>query len=76
FTRPLNDLANQFNTLLSAIAGAERVFELIDEKDELTSEKDKQMLENVNGEVIFDNVSFTYGEDREILSHIYLEARP
>ncbi|WP_461610552.1 ABC transporter ATP-binding protein [Cytobacillus kochii] len=76
FTRPLNDLANQFNTLLSAIAGAERVFELIDEKDELTSEKDKQMLEKVNGEVIFDNVSFTYGEDREILSHIYLEARP
>ncbi|MEK5109475.1 ABC transporter ATP-binding protein [Cytobacillus sp. FSL K6-0129] len=76
FTRPLNDLANQFNTLLSAIAGAERVFELIDEKDELTSEKDKQMLENVNGEVIFDNVSFTYGEDREILSHIYIEARP
>lgn len=31
FTRPLNDLANQFNTLLSAIAGAERVFEILDE---------------------------------------------
>lgn len=76
FTRPLNDLANQFNTLLSAIAGAERVFELIDEKDELASEKDKQKLEDINGEVIFNHVSFTYGEDKEILSDICLEARP
>lgn len=32
FTRPLNDLANQFNTMLSAIAGAERVFDVLDEK--------------------------------------------
>ena len=31
FTRPLNDLANQFNTVLSAIAGAERVFSIMDE---------------------------------------------
>jgi len=34
FTRPLNDLANQFNTLLSAVAGAERVFEVLEERPE------------------------------------------
>ncbi|WP_412094436.1 ABC transporter transmembrane domain-containing protein, partial [Bacillus atrophaeus] len=39
FTRPLNDLANQFNTMLSAIAGAERVFDVLDEKEEREDEK-------------------------------------
>lgn len=39
FTRPLNDLANQFNTMLSAIAGAERVFDVLDEKEEREDER-------------------------------------
>lgn len=59
FTRPLNDLANQFNTVLSAIAGAERVFAILDEteeKDDLVKNADKEF----SGEVQFDNVSFKY----------------
>lgn len=59
FTRPLNDLANQFNTVLSAIAGAERVFAIIDEpieKDEATSQLDTVL----KGKVEFDRVSFKY----------------
>lgn len=59
FTRPLNDLANQFNTVLSAIAGAERVFSIMDE----TEEKDDQVLnveKELKGEVVFDQVSFKY----------------
>ncbi|MDX1807804.1 MAG: ABC transporter ATP-binding protein, partial [Paenisporosarcina sp.] len=59
FTRPLNDLANQFNTVLSAIAGAERVFNIIAEpieKDDAKKYQDK-LLE---GKVEFDNVSFKY----------------
>ncbi|MFP3339019.1 ABC transporter transmembrane domain-containing protein, partial [Micrococcus sp. SIMBA_131] len=40
FTRPLNDLANQFNTILSAVAGAERVFNILDEKEERPDEGD------------------------------------
>jgi len=40
FTRPLNDLANQFNTLLSAVAGAERVFEVLEEKAEFDMDDD------------------------------------
>ena len=39
FTRPLSDLANQFNTLLSAIAGAERVFDVLDEEEERKDER-------------------------------------
>lgn len=59
FTRPLNDLANQFNTVLSAIAGAERVFSIMDEKEE----KDDLVLNDnkqLEGEVVFDQVSFKY----------------
>lgn len=59
FTRPLNDLANQFNTVLSAIAGAERVFAIMDEteeKDDLVKNVDKEFA----GEVEFDDVSFKY----------------
>ena len=59
FTRPLNDLANQFNTVLSAIAGAERVFSIMDE----TEEKDDQVFnvkKKLEGEVVFERVSFKY----------------
>ncbi|WP_033543492.1 ABC transporter ATP-binding protein [Planococcus sp. CAU13] len=59
FTRPLNDLANQFNTVLSAIAGAERVFAIMDEteeKDDLVINAEKEF----EGRVEFDNVSFKY----------------
>ena len=44
FTRPLNDLANQFNTVLSAIAGAERVFAIMDEPAEVDAAKDNTRL--------------------------------
>lgn len=59
FTRPLNDLANQFNTVLSAIAGAERVFSIMDEpveKDLIEQNADKV----IKGRVQFDDVSFKY----------------
>ena len=63
FTRPLNDLANQFNTLLSAIAGAERVFEILDTTEEAHDEKEKQPLQEVKGDVAFQGVSFSYNGD-------------
>ncbi|WYP27583.1 ABC transporter ATP-binding protein [Alkalihalobacillus sp. FSL W8-0930] len=64
FTRPLNDLANQFNTLLSAIAGAERVFEVIDEPSDLDHEGAKS-IESIKGDVRFERVSFSY--DNELI---------
>lgn len=62
FTRPLNDLANQFNTVLSAIAGAERVFAIMDEPDE----EDKGVRDiKLQGAVAFRNVSFKYNPEAE-----------
>ncbi|GAK12745.1 LOW QUALITY PROTEIN: lipid A export ATP-binding/permease protein MsbA [Geomicrobium sp. JCM 19039] len=61
FTRPLNDLANQFNLLLSAIAGAERVFEVMGTKREREDETNHRDIDwNVQGELEFKNVSFSY----------------
>ena len=62
FTRPLNDLANQFNTVLSAIAGAERVFNIIDTEAEKDTghKKDLKLIGNVE----FRNVSFKYNPEQ------------
>lgn len=64
FTRPLNDLANQFNTVLSAIAGAERVFIILDEKEE-TDIGEVGLSHILDGEVAFQNVSFKYESSAE-----------
>lgn len=76
FTRPLNDLANQWNTLLSAIAGAERVFEILDEDVEAKDEAASRSLDSVQGAVAFSNVSFSYNEGEQTLKDITFEARP
>ncbi|MGE7602748.1 ABC transporter ATP-binding protein [Peribacillus sp. NPDC097675] len=70
FTRPLNDLANQFNTLLSAVAGAERVFSILDEEEEDVDEKSAGELRDVRGEVDFEGVSFSYGEEDQTIQNI------
>ncbi|MEK5531731.1 ABC transporter ATP-binding protein [Viridibacillus sp. FSL R5-0468] len=59
FTRPLNDLANQFNNVLSAIAGAERVFGIMNEEEEKDLASDK-VIHQLQGDVKFNNVSFKY----------------
>lgn len=76
FTRPLNDLANQFNTLLSAVAGAERVFEVLDEQEEREEEEKAVSLQEVKGEVEFRHVSFSYEKERETITDIHFHAFP
>jgi ATP-binding cassette, subfamily B, multidrug efflux pump len=75
FTRPLNDLANQFNTLLSAVAGAERVFEILDEKTEEQEGEGFTVLQDVKGEVCFENVSFSYEKGGDTLNDINFMAK-
>src|SRR5699024_10058039 len=69
-TRPLHDLSNQFNILLSAIAGAERVFQVLDEKAEEDDEVDAVDIHHVKGHFIFDDVTFGYDET-PILKNIH-----
>lgn len=64
FTRPLNDLSNQFNTVLSAVAGAERVFAIMDEEQEQDSSNNTNSVQ-LKGEVQFSGVTFRYAKDAE-----------
>ncbi|MEH6904498.1 ABC transporter ATP-binding protein [Neobacillus drentensis] len=74
FVRPLNDLANIFNILQSGVAGAERVFEIIDEEEEPLDSPQAISLEKPRGHVVFENVSFGYRPDVPILKNVSFEA--
>lgn len=76
FQRPINDLANQFNMIQSGIAGAERVFEIIDTKNEYEDDTKKGSVApfKIKGDVKFDKVCFGYQDDRLILKDVELHA--
>ncbi len=76
FGRPLNELANQFNLLQSAIAGAERVFEILDEEPEAEDPPDAVALEKPAGAVEFRNVYFSYKKGTPVLKDINLSVKP
>jgi ATP-binding cassette subfamily B protein len=76
FARPLNQMANLYNSIQSAIAGAERVFEILDEIPELADALDAQPLEKIRGDVTFDDVCFGYERNVPVLKHVGLHAEP
>jgi ATP-binding cassette subfamily B protein len=75
FIRPLNDLANQFNTFLSAIAGAERVFEVLEEEAEVHDERDAVELPELRGEILFSDVAFSYNPQVRTLSELDFQVK-
>jgi len=75
FSRPLAEFANVFNTLQSAAAGAERVFEILDQNEEEKDVAEAKELTAPKGDVVFDNVSFYYREDVPIIKNISFEVK-
>ncbi|MFZ7121075.1 MAG: ABC transporter ATP-binding protein [Eubacteriaceae bacterium] len=73
FSHPLNNIANIYNSLQSALAGAERIFEIYDEKEEPPDKKDAKELKNIRGDVEFKNVYFSYTKDTPVLKNISLK---
>lgn len=77
FTRPVNEIANQFNLVQSAIAGAERVFAVMDEEPEGANETyERKPLSQVSGHVEFKDVCFSYQKGVPVLKNVSLIARP
>ena len=76
FTRPVNEMANQFNQIQSMIAGAERVFALIDESKEVPDAEKAVELTTVRGDVQFDQVSFGYEPEKKVLQSVSFHAKP
>jgi len=75
FSRPLNDVANMFNTLQTAMAGAERIFDVLDKPDETADVPDAVALAKPRGEVEFRNVAFSYREGVPVLKKIRFKAK-
>ncbi|WP_374723393.1 ABC transporter ATP-binding protein [Calidifontibacillus erzurumensis] len=75
FVRPLNELANIYNVVLSGVAGAERVFQVLDAKEEPADTPEAVPLSGEKGDVVFENVSFGYRPDVPIIKNISFEAK-
>ncbi|NME95832.1 ABC transporter ATP-binding protein [Clostridium cochlearium] len=76
FSRPLNQLASLYNTIQSAIAGGERVFEIIDEVPDIQDKDSAVKIETLKGEVDFKNVNFSYKEYTPVLKNINFQCNP
>ena len=74
FSGPINEVANIANELLSALAAAERVFNLLNEPDEVPDLKDAVELADIRGEVELEDVNFSYRPEKPILRDVNLHA--
>lgn len=74
FTRPINEILNIFNTVQSALAGAERVFEIMDEVPEIDPEGAHDVSE-LDGDVVLDHVKFSYDKGKTILKDACIHAK-
>jgi ATP-binding cassette subfamily B protein len=78
FVQPLRQISNLYNTLQAALAGAERVFEILDVAPETddAARRAARKLPGVRGDVRFDHVTFGYRPGTKVISDMSLEAKP
>ena len=76
FSRPINEISMQISNVFSALAGAERVFAVMDTEPEPADDAEAVTVEPVKGEVVLDHVTFGYDADKVILDDISLYAKP
>ena len=76
FSGPVNEVANMYNEILSALAAAERVFRLLDEEEETPDGREAKVMKEVKGEVLFENVTFGYEENETVINDFSLTVKP
>ena len=76
FMQPIGQTAQIASTLQSTAAAAERVFEFLDEEEEITEKNASFELKNIKGEVVFKNVSFGYDADKTIIKDFSAVIKP
>lgn len=70
FWQPIMNLSNFYNQLITNISGAERIFEILDTKPAITDGADVKEMPPITGVVDFENVSFSYEEDKNVLENV------
>ena len=73
--RPLNQIANKFNTLLMGMVAAERVFNILD-TDSLIQDRGSKNADIIDGKIKYENVNFSYNDGEKIIEDLNLEINP
>ena len=76
FTMPINQVANQYSAILTALAGAERIFEIMDSGDEIDRGKTELSHEDMKGEIVFEDLHFSYVPGEPVLKGLDLTVKP
>lgn len=76
YTKPFNEISGVITELQNALACAARVFELIEEEPQVPDDKDAKAPDTVKGEVVFDNVHFSYVPDKKLITGLNLHVKP
>ena len=75
FTRPINEIANQYSSILTALAGAERIFEIMDSADEIDEGKYEISPADIKGNIEFESIDFAYKAGEPVLRGLNLSVR-
>ena len=75
-TRPVNEIANQYAQILTALAGAERIFEIMDSADEIDEGTERIEISEIEGNIRFDSIDFSYVENEPVLKGLDLWVKP
>lgn len=76
FWHPIMNLSNFYNQLITNISGAERIFDILDTKPEITDQAIVSELPEIKGDVCFDHVSFAYDKDTLVLNDVSFHVKP
>ncbi|MBQ9783128.1 MAG: ABC transporter ATP-binding protein [Clostridia bacterium] len=72
FTRPVNEIANQYASILTALAGAERIFEIMDSADEIDEGTEQVQIADIRGNIRFEKIDFSYIKGEPVLKGLDL----
>ncbi|CUH91590.1 ABC transporter ATP-binding protein [Herbinix luporum] len=76
FWRPIMNLSNFYNKIITNISGAERIFDILDTKPEIEDRANVIEMPEIKGEVTFEHVSFAYDEDTPVLNDVSFVVKP
>lgn len=76
FSHPINQVANQYSAIMTALAGAERIFEILDTPPETDEGTRKIALTGIRGEITFRDIRFAYVPGKTVLRHLSLQVAP
>lgn len=76
FWQPIRNISNFYNQLVTNIAGAERIFEIMDTQPAIIDADDVEEMSEITGEVTFEHVSFSYDEQMKVLDDVSFRIKP